>query len=112
MHRIASLGDVQESNKNERHHPAPDKNVAAGGTRPGFDEEGKAALVDFGKVFEAVMKHTVAGTTTLIPTHPTQYNPFDSTPFPLFKQHARNFKVRRYFRLFCHSCPTTVHPTL
>ena len=128
MHRIASLGDMQESNKNERHHPAPDKNVAAGGTRPGFDEEGKAALVDFGKVFEAVMKHTVAGTTTtsflfyffssffFFSRHPLHPTPFPSNPLPLcppvyacnafFKAHHRDS------RLFYHSRTATVCLTL
>ena len=67
MHRIASLGDMQESNKSERHHPqetvSPYDTAA---TKPGFDVEGRAALVDFGRVFEAVMKYTVVAAITAI----------------------------------------------
>lgn len=58
MHRIASLGDMQESNKHERHH------IAHGGARKqstlwDSDDEQHAAMVDLGKVFEFVLKNTV-----------------------------------------------------
>ena len=58
MHRIASLGDMQESNKHERHH------ITHGGARKqstlwDSDDEQHAAMVDLGKVFEFVLKNTV-----------------------------------------------------
>ena len=53
MHRIASLGDMQETNKNERHGTSP-RNAP---WDP--DDEYKAALVDFGHLFEWIAKHTV-----------------------------------------------------
>ena len=58
MHRIASLGDMQESNKHERHH------IAHGGARKqstlwDSDDEQHAAMVDLGKVFEFVLKNTI-----------------------------------------------------
>lgn len=58
MHRIASLGDMQESNKHERHH------IAHGGARKqstlwDSDDEQHAAMVDLGRVFEFVLKNTV-----------------------------------------------------
>ena len=46
MHRIASLGDMQETNKNERHGTSH-RNAP---WDP--DDEYKAALVDFGHLFE------------------------------------------------------------
>jgi|TARA_B110000977_G_scaffold131043_1_gene166986 hypothetical protein len=60
MHRIASLGDVQESNKHERH-------VQHGANAHGnnssvlwdSDDEQHAALVDLGNVFEYVLKNTL-----------------------------------------------------
>jgi|Transcript_16704 hypothetical protein len=57
MHRIASLGDVQESNKKssrERDRFTDD----------GDEDEQRAALVDFGRVFETVLKHTVVAAVT------------------------------------------------
>ena len=53
MHRIASLGDMQETNKNERHGTSH-RNAP---WDP--DDEYKAALVDFGHLFEWIAKHTV-----------------------------------------------------
>ena len=59
MHRIASLGDMQESNKHERH-------VEYGGARKhssalyDSDDEQHLAMVDLGKVFEFVLKNTLA----------------------------------------------------
>lgn len=53
MHRIASLGDMQESNKNERH------GTSHQGAQWDPDDEYKAALVDFGHLFEWIAKHTV-----------------------------------------------------
>ena len=61
MHRIASLGDMQESNKHERHvaHGAPQRS-----TMWDSDDEQHAALVDFGHVFEWALKHTVVAAVT------------------------------------------------
>mmetsp|Transcript_1505 Transcript_1505/g.6141 ORF Transcript_1505/g.6141 Transcript_1505/m.6141 type:complete len:94 (-) Transcript_1505:2177-2458(-) len=53
MHRIASLGDMQETNKSERHGTSH-RNAP---WDP--DDEYKAALVDFGHLFEWIAKHTV-----------------------------------------------------
>lgn len=64
MHRIASLGDVQESNKNERHVSSRRDAATVATNVPGLDVEGGAALVDFGRVFETVMKYTVVATAT------------------------------------------------
>lgn len=63
MHRIASFGDVQESNKSERHHVshAPSSKEAE---HCDNEDEYQAALVDFGRVFETVMKYTVVAVVT------------------------------------------------
>lgn len=60
MHRIASLGDVQESNKHERHvqHGA-NAHGDNGSVLWDSDDEQHAALVDLGKVFEYVLKNTL-----------------------------------------------------
>ena len=55
MHRIASLGDMQESNKHERHH----RGDAPKSTLWDSDDEQHAAMVDLGRVFEFVLKNTV-----------------------------------------------------
>lgn len=58
MHRIASLGDMQESNKHERHHsvhPRARKHSALWDS----DDEQHAAMVDLGRVFEFALKNTV-----------------------------------------------------
>lgn len=61
MHRIASLGDMQESNKHERHvaHGARQRS-----TMWDSDDEQHAALVDFGRVFEWTLKYTVVAAIT------------------------------------------------
>lgn len=55
---------MQESNKNERHVSAHPDAATAASITPGLDVEGRAALVDFGRVFETVMKYTVVATVT------------------------------------------------
>ena len=58
MHRIASLGDMQESNKHERHHSVH-SGARKHSTLWDSDDEQHAAMVDLGKVFEFVLKNTV-----------------------------------------------------
>ena len=60
MHRIASLGDMQESNKHERHH----RGDAPKSTLWDSDDEQHAALVDFGRVFETLLRYTVVAWVT------------------------------------------------
>ena len=71
MHRIARLGDVQESNKHERHHAAPAERARFGPwagpssqpphAKPDSDayDEQRAALLDLGRLFEACVKAVV-----------------------------------------------------
>ena len=65
MHRIASLGDMQESNKHERH-------VEYGGARKhssalyDSDDEQHLAMVDLGKVFEFVLKNSLVAVITAV----------------------------------------------
>lgn len=64
MHRIASLGDIQESNKSERHGGGHAVKTTAHASFDPDEDEQRAALVDFGRVFESVMKYTVVAAVT------------------------------------------------